>query len=134
MNLNLLSYLLFFPITTVIAVWVARTAHKNGEVWLMDIFGNDHRLVRAINDTLLIGCYVLNIGYIAIVLSTWMPVVTMDQMMATLTTRTALIVVTLAFLHYTNIGVLLLWARIHRRQHGQAPHVTAITPAPDQNT
>lgn len=134
MNLNLVSYLFFFPTMVALAIWVARTAHRNGEVWLMEIFQGDGRLVRAINDTLLIGCYVVNIGYIALVISRWGEIESLAQMLALLSERFALIVFTLAFLHYMNISVLLVWARYHRQQHGQAPHVDAEDQAPITNT
>lgn len=130
MNLNLLSYLFFFPCMAALAIWVARTAHRNGEIWLLEIFQGDARLVRAINDTLLIGCYVLNIGYIALVLSQWDRVESVYQMLGMITERFALIVFTLAFLHYMNISVLLVWARKYRQQHGQAPHAAAEDKAP----
>jgi hypothetical protein len=41
MNLNLLSYLIFLPAMMAIAVWTARSCHRNGRVWMLGIFDGD---------------------------------------------------------------------------------------------
>ena len=116
MNLNLLSYALFFPAMFGIAVYVAQVCHRNGRVWMLRIFDNDAHFVDAVNNILLVGCYVLNAGYIAVVLSLWEPITTVPQMLGLLSQRIALILFTLAGLHYQNIAVLLLWSRMKHRQ------------------
>mgnify|MGYP000143174200 FL=1 len=116
MNLNLLSYALFFPAMVGIAVYVAQVCHRNGRLWMLRIFDNEARFVDAVNNILLVGCYVVNIGYIAIVLSLWEPVTTVPQMLGVLSQRIALILFTLAVLHYQNIAVLLIWSRMKHRQ------------------
>lgn len=133
MNLNLLSYLIFFPAMVALAIWVAQTAHKNGAVWLMSIF-NDAVFVTAVNNILLVGCYIVNIGYIALVLAQWEPIITVPQLLSGLSFRFALIIITLAILHYTNITVLLIWSRIERNKHGKAPHAISDQQAPQPNT
>ena len=115
MNLNLLSYALFFPAMVGIAVYVAQVCHRNGRLWMMRIFDHEAPFVDAVNNILLVGCYVLNAGYIAIVLSLWEPVTSVPQMLGVLSQRIALILFTLAGLHYQNIAVLLLWSRAKQR-------------------
>lgn len=129
MNLNLLSYLLFFPTMVALACWVAQTAHRHGEVWLMGIFG-DAGFVKAVNNILLVGCYALNIGYVAFVVSEWGHVYDLQHLLAVLTQRFALIITTLCLLHYMNITVLLIWSRFERERHGQAPRDGTATQAP----
>ncbi len=116
MNLNLLSYALFFPAMVGIAVYVAQVCHRNGRLWMLRIFDNEALFVDAVNSILLVGCYVLNAGYIAVVLSLWEPITTVPQMLGVLSERIALILFTLAGLHYQNIAVLLIWSRIQHRQ------------------
>lgn len=123
MNLNLLSYLLFFPAMLAIAVYVAQVCHRNGRVWMLRIFDNDARFVDAVNNILLVACYVVNAGYIALTVANWEPITDLLQMLGVLTGRIALILFVLAALHYQNIAVLLIWSRIkHRaRVHNAAP-------------
>jgi hypothetical protein len=91
MNLNLLSYLLFFPAMVTIAVLVAQVCHRHGRVWMMRIFDNEAHFVDAVNNVLLVACYVLNAGYIAVVVSLWDPITTVPQMLGMLSQRIALI-------------------------------------------
>jgi len=120
MNLNILSYTIFFPTMVGIAVYVAQVCHRNGRLWLLRIFDNDEHFVDAVNNILRVGCYVVNAGYIAVVLSLWEPVTTLPQMLGALSQRIALILFTLAGLHYQNISVLFFWSRIKHRQIIQA--------------
>jgi hypothetical protein len=116
MNLNLLSYTLFFPAMVGIAVYVAQVCHRNGRLWMLRIFDKETAFVDAVNNILRVGCYVVNAGYIAIVLSLWETVTTVPDMLALLSGRIALILFTLAGLHYQNIAVLMLWARFKHRK------------------
>lgn len=116
MNLNLLSYALFFPAMVGIAVYVAQVCHHNGRLWMLRIFDQEAGFVDAVSNILRVGCYVVNAGYIAVVLSLWEPVTTIPQMLGVLSGRIALILFTLAGLHYQNIAVLLIWARIKHRK------------------
>ncbi|MBL8002128.1 MAG: hypothetical protein JNL05_09220 [Flavobacteriales bacterium] len=117
MNLNLLSYLLFFPAMLAIAVWTAQVSHRHGRVWMLRIFDGEAAFVDAVNNVLLVGCYVVNAGYLAVVIGAWEPIADLPAMLAVLTRRIATILFLLAWLHYQNIAVLLIWSRIkHRRQ------------------
>lgn len=116
MNLNLLSYLLFFPAMLAIAVYVAQVCHRHGRIWMLRIFHDDAAFVDAVNNILLVGCYVVNLGYIALCVANWEAITSVDEMLGVLSTRIATILFTLAALHYQNIAVLLIWSRIvHRR-------------------
>lgn len=114
MNLNLLSYALFFPAMLYTAVRVATLCHRHGAVWLMRLF-NDRRFVDAVGRALVVGCYMVNLGYVALVVSAWEPVHTAGRMLSVLSGRIALILFTLAGLHYGNMAVLFLWSRL--KQH-----------------
>lgn len=130
MNLNLLSYALFFPAMVGIAVYVAQVCHRNGRLWMLRIFDNEAHFVDAVNNILLVGCYVVNIGYIALVLSLWEPVTTVPQMLGVLSQRIALILFTLAGLHYQNIAVLLIWSRVKQRNIHKTQDDVNVAPTP----
>lgn len=122
MNLNLLTYLLFFPAMMALAVGVAQTCHRHGRPWMLGLFDDNAVLVDALNNILLVGCYLVNLGYIALVMAAWEEVLTMEQLLGTLGQHMATIVFVLAGLHYQNIAVLLTWSRIkHRRNLKHQP-------------
>lgn len=116
MNLNLLSYALFLPLMVGIAVYVAQVCHRNGRPWMLRIFDGDVRFVEAVNNTLLAGCYVVNAGYIALVVGSWEPVTAPAHMLGVLSHHIAVILFALAALHYQNIAVLLIWSHLKHRK------------------
>lgn len=120
MNHNLLSYLLFLPLMMTIAVWTAHVSHRHGRVWLLGLFNEEEHLVDAINNVLLVGCYALNLGYIALSVSHWEHITGWTQLISMLVHHSAIILLSLAAIHFTNIGVLLLWSHQRRnRSHRQ---------------
>jgi len=119
MNLNLLSYALFFPAMVAIAVWTAQVSHRHGRVWMMRIFDQEAAFVDAVNNVLLVGCYAVNAGYIAVVIGQWQPIHSVTEMLGVLSQRIAVILFGLAWLHYQNIAALLLWSRFKNRRQPQ---------------
>lgn len=114
MNPNILSYALFFPLMTGIAVWTARICHRHGRIWMLRVFAGDTAFVDATNRVLLAGCYTVNIGYVALFLSVWPPITDATHLLALLATRIGIVLCTLALLHYVNISVLFIWSRTVR--------------------
>ena len=55
-------YLVYAAIAIGLVVWLARTLHKNGEVFLRDVF-EDGEMAGAVNHLLVVGFYLLNMGY-----------------------------------------------------------------------
>ncbi len=64
-----ISYLLYLAIALAITVWVARTLSRNGEVFLVQCFGHDAELAHSTNHLLVVGFYLVNIGFITLTLS-----------------------------------------------------------------
>ncbi len=62
MNYNIVSYLIYIPVTVAITIWVASTLFKNGRVFLVDIFHGNDLLADSVNKLLLVGFYLINIG------------------------------------------------------------------------
>ena len=63
MNYTVLTYSIYLPITILLTVWVARTLFVNGKVFLVEIFRQDITLAESVNKLLLVGFYLVNIGY-----------------------------------------------------------------------
>ena len=52
-------------------IWVARVLSKNGEMFLVKCFGQDQELAKSTNHLLVIGFYLVNIGFICARLDGW---------------------------------------------------------------
>src|ERR1700756_5698809 len=73
------SYAVYLAISIGITVWVARTLHKNGRVFLVDAFHGNAELADSVNHLLVVGFYLINVGYIALALKTTDPLATVRQ-------------------------------------------------------
>ena len=63
MSYILICYSVYLILTVILTVWVARTLFRNGKVFLIDIFHGNEELAKAVNNLLLVGFYLVNIGY-----------------------------------------------------------------------
>lgn len=102
--MNTLAYLIYFVITGFITVWVGRRFFRNGRVFILGLLREDVALTDAINRILLIGYYLLNLGYAALMISTWETVLSYTALLESITVMTARIVLTLSLIHYCNMA------------------------------
>lgn len=102
---NIISYLLFLSISSYITIDVGRRCYNAGKYYL-DYLIHDANLCLTIN-RILLGCYYLiNLGYIAISLSNWDKVNSLEQVLTVTAIRIGYITLILCFLHYMNIFTL----------------------------
>ena len=67
--MEVLALLLYLAISIVLTAWVAHTLSKNGIVFLIECFGHDERLAVSTNHLLVVGFYLVNLGWILLTLS-----------------------------------------------------------------
>src|SRR5260370_35777329 len=67
------SYVVYLAISLAVTVWVARTLHKNGRVFLMHAFHGNAELADSINHLLVVGFYLVHIGHATLALATTRP-------------------------------------------------------------
>lgn len=106
MNLNLIAYLIYFLITIFIIVKVGKICYNNGNIYVSQLIPNHEDLCLKINQLLLVGYYLLNIGYCAMTIISWEKIETLTQLTEVITSKSALIIITIAILHYFNIILL----------------------------
>ena len=106
-----ISYLLYLAITIAITVWVARTLSKNGEVFLVQCFGHDEVLARSTNHLLVVGFYLVNIGFITLTLSIGAEPTTMPEAIRFLSGKVGLAVLVLGGMHFFNMAAISHFGR-----------------------
>ena len=112
MNLNILTYLIFFSVISFITVKVGWVFYKNGEHFIHNLMPNDPHLVQSINKLMLVGYYLLNLGYSAVILSLWENITTIEQMIRVLSEKTGIIIIGLGLMHFWNLFWLNLIPKI----------------------
>lgn len=109
-NYNIYTYLIYLPIIVFITVKVGWLFYKNGEIFLYAIFENAS-LVKSLNKILLVGYYLINIGYSFGVIAFWAKINSMQSMIESLATVIGTIILSLAIMHYNNIIILKFIAK-----------------------
>jgi hypothetical protein len=66
MDYIVLAYSIYLPIAVALTIWVARTLHINGKVFLVDIFHGYQDLAVSVNKLLQVGFYLISLGYAVI--------------------------------------------------------------------
>jgi len=112
MNYNIIGYVIFITVIVLIILLVGKICYRNGNVFVAALIPNHLELCLQINKTLLVGYYLLNIGYCAMTLVGWEEVKTSLQLVEVISVKIATIVCILSLLHYLNI--FLLTNTIHK--------------------
>ena len=107
-----ITYAAYVVISVFLTVWVARTLHKNGRVFLIEVFGGEEALADSVNHLLVLGFYLINLGYVTLALKIGDEINNTQQGIEALSYKVGLVLLVLGGMHFFN---LLIFQRIHRR-------------------
>ncbi len=105
------TYFLYLAISTALTVWVARTLSKNGRVFLVNSFASDERLADSVNHLLVVGFYLINMGYVTLALKLGEKPVSAPQAIEFLSTKVGLVLLVLGAMHFFNVFVIAKWGK-----------------------
>jgi len=116
-----ITYLVYLLISVALTIWVASTLHKRGAIFLVDAFHGNSELAASVNHLLVMGFYLINIGFVSLALKTGATVVTSRAAIELLSDKVGMVLLVLGGMHFFN---LFVFSRI--RSHSQA--VRRMTP------
>jgi hypothetical protein len=105
------SYGLYLLIAIGFTVWVARSLSGNGIVFLIECFGHDEVLARSTNHLLVVGFYLMNLGFIFLALQFGEPPATVPDAIVFLSSKVGLAVVVLGAMHFFNMHAIATFGR-----------------------
>jgi hypothetical protein len=105
MNYIIITYSFYLVITIALTIWVARTLFKNGKVFLIDIFHGNKELADSVNNLLLVGFYLINIGYAVYTLQVTSAISNVQQVIEKLSLKIGLIILILGAMHFFNLYI-----------------------------
>ena len=112
MNLIMLLYGLYLTITISLTIWVARALFRNGKLFLIDIFHGHAELAQAVNNLLLVGFYLINVGYAVYTLRVGETGVTSRELIEILSLKIGAIILILGAMHFLN---MFIFFRLRKR-------------------
>ena len=108
----IVTYLAYLAISLALTVWVARTLHKNGRVFLVESFCGNAALADSVNHLLVVGFYLVNIGFVSLALRYGAHATDTETSLEILSSKIGLVLVVLGVMHFLNLYV---FARLRRR-------------------
>jgi hypothetical protein len=106
------TYAAYLVTSVLVTVWVARTLHKNGRIFLVDSFLGNEKLADSVNHLLVVGFYLINIGYVTLALRFGERPATTTGAIESFSTRIGLVLLVLGAMHFFN---LFIFSRMRRR-------------------
>jgi hypothetical protein len=100
-----LTYLVYLLIAVPLTVWVARTLSRNGRVFLVDVFSGNGQIADAVNQLLVVGFYLINVGYICLWLRIADAITDTTVAIETLAAKLGLVMLVLGGMHLFNVFV-----------------------------
>ncbi len=113
-------YLVYLAVSVGLTVWVATTLSRNGLVFLEDVFAYG-KLARAVNHLLVMGFYLLNLGYVTVAMRSGAAIADTSEALETLSLKIGMVLLVLGILHFCNVFFLGRYRRGRLRQQQGAP-------------
>ncbi len=127
MNLAVWTQLAYLAISVALTVWVARTLHRNGRVFLVDCFHGHAALADSVNHLLVVGFYLINVGFVALALRYGVAAAGAQEALETLGSKVGLVLLVLGAMHFFNLAVFTACRRrALRERHSAGPVPPAL--------
>ena len=117
------SYVLYLIVSVALTVWVGQTLYKRGRIFVVDAFRGNEAVADSVNHLLVVGFYLINVGYVTLALKYGDKPRSMQEMIEFLSTKVGLVLVILGVMHFFNV---FNFAKMRRK--GTRPHVEPTPP------
>ena len=123
MDRTVIAYVIYLVVSLGLTVWVARTLSSNGRVFLADVLHGNDKLADAVNHLLVVGFYLVNLGFVALYLSGDDTIADTRGIFEALSTKLGVVLLVLGVMHLANVYVLNRFRRRGVMEREQLPPV-----------
>ena len=124
-NIIVVTYLTYLFISVNLTIWVARTLYKRGAIFLIDAFHGNKELADSVNHLLVVGFYLINIGFVSLALKTGDVISTSRAAIELLSDKMGMVMLILGGMHFFNLYV---FSRIRRSARTTRPPLMPTPP------
>jgi len=100
-----ITYLLYLGLSAALTIWVARTLHSRGRIFLVTCTHGNEKLADSINDLLVVGFYLINFGYVTLAMKYGTKPIGLNETIEFLSTKLGLVLLILGAMHFFNLFV-----------------------------
>ncbi len=112
MDWTVVTYVVYLLVTIPLTVWVATALSRHGEVFLGDVFAGREALAHAVNRLLVVGFYLLNLGFVSLLLRAGGTVGDLRELVEQLSVKVGVVTLAVGIVHFLNVWA---FAAIRRR-------------------
>ena len=105
-RLSFIEYGVYFVAALAITIWVGRTLFRSGRAFLVDAFHGNLEMADSVNNLLIIGFYLVNVGFMLLFLSTGKAPERGITVVEHLSAKLGVVVIVLGVMHIINLIVL----------------------------
>ncbi|HMU46297.1 MAG TPA: hypothetical protein PKC72_08020 [Chitinophagaceae bacterium] len=109
--MNVTAYIIYILITYLVTVKVGLIFYRNGRLYILRLLHGNEKLTDSINHLLLIGYYLLNLGYASLMLSQWQTIHTITELLTSVVNMTGRIMVLLGIIHFFNMATIFIYSK-----------------------
>ncbi len=106
------TYLSYLALSIGLTIWVASTLAKSGRAFLYDSFQENRELAESVNHLLVVGFYLINIGFVSLALKYGARPSDLPGAIEALSTKVGVVLLVLGGMHFFNLYV---FSRLRRR-------------------
>src|SRR4051794_28664250 len=102
---TLWMYCFYLAISIALTIWVARTLQRNGRIFLVDSFLGNEPLADSVNHLLVVGFYLVNVGYVSLALKYGVKPRDLAESIEYLSTKIGFVLLVLGAMHFLNVRI-----------------------------
>ena len=106
-----ITYAIYLAISIRVTMWVGRTLHTHGRLFLVDSFLGNEALADSVNHLLIVGFYLINAGYVTLALKYGEKPNDLTTGIEFTSTKVGLVLLVLGAMHFGN---LFIFSRMRR--------------------
>jgi hypothetical protein len=111
--MNVSGIILYLLITSYVTIYVGQVLYKNGRHFIVEML-HDEQLTEFVNKVLLVGYYLLNLGYVSVMLTHVRRADSLSELIPSLSIAIGRILVTLGIMHCLNITAIVAWNKLKK--------------------
>lgn len=100
------TYAVYLTLSLLVTVFLGQTLHRHGRLFVIDCLKGDVRAADAVNNLLLVGFYLVNLAFVAIMLKSNLTVDTFEDCLELVSMKLGIVLLTLGGMHFVNLMVL----------------------------
>jgi len=99
------SYVVYLALSIGLTIWVAWTLKRTGRIFLVDAFSGNEKLADSVNHLLVVGFYLINVGFVALALRYGVKPASLHEAFEFCSTKVGMVLLILGGMHFVNIYV-----------------------------